>query len=99
MVLVRLAYAADLPTPEEALRALGDDGAGGGAPVSGGGGSAGSTPRMAMAAEGGGARVQANPQAQREPKASAAPVLARLEDIAALASNMRDLKMKHAIEN
>jgi DNA polymerase-3 subunit gamma/tau len=101
MVLVRLAYAADLPTPEEALRALDEGGAAGGAPGSGGGRSTDAGPRMALAAEGGSPRVQASPQPRREPKAAAvaAPAIARLEDVAALAGAMRDLKMKHAVEH
>jgi DNA polymerase-3 subunit gamma/tau len=101
MALVRLAYAADLPTPEEALRSLGDDNAGGGTPMSGGRQSSDTAPRMALAAEGGSARVQASPQSNQQPKAAAvaAPVIARLEDVAALAGAMRDLKMKHAIEH
>ncbi len=41
MVLVRLAFAADLPTPEEALRQMGD---GGGRPSGGGGGGGGAAP-------------------------------------------------------
>jgi DNA polymerase-3 subunit gamma/tau len=98
MVLVRLAYAADLPTPEEALRSLPEEGAGGGASGSPGSGrSSDSTPRMVRAAEGG--RMQAAPQPRREPTAMAAPTLARLEDVAALAGTMRDLKMKHAVEH
>jgi DNA polymerase-3 subunit gamma/tau len=98
MVLVRLAYAADLPTPEEVLRSLPEEGAGGGASGSPGAGrSADSAPRMARAAEGG--RMQAAPQPRREPTAMAAPTLARLEDVAALAGTMRDLKMKHAVEH
>lgn len=52
MVLVRIAYAADLPSPEEALRKLRDmgDGGGGGAPsVSGSSGGGGASARLAMA--------------------------------------------------
>ncbi len=56
MVLVRLAYAADLPDPGEALALLRQGGAapsGGGAPMTGGGGPGGP---VAMAAGGGGGR-------------------------------------------
>jgi DNA polymerase-3 subunit gamma/tau len=98
MVLVRLAFAADLPTPDEALRALADGGAtggGAGAPSKAGPGSA---PRLALAAEG-----RARPMPQAEPLADAVsspgPRLASLEDIAALAVKKRDLKVKHAVEN
>ncbi|MEX0589601.1 MAG: DNA polymerase III subunit gamma/tau, partial [Xanthobacteraceae bacterium] len=59
MVLVRLAFAADLPTPDEALRALreGDGGGGNAAGASGGtpsGGSGRPGARLSVAAEGGG---------------------------------------------
>jgi DNA polymerase-3 subunit gamma/tau len=99
MVLVRLAYAADLPTPDEALRALEDGGS------SGAGGSGGSSTgpaagtRMQMASEGG-ARASAAPRRDPVPRASApaAPQLAKFEDIVALAGAKRDLQTKHAIE-
>ncbi len=98
MVLVRLAYASDLPTPDEALKML-KDGSGAvptgspaksAAPVS--------APRMSMAAEGG---VRARPAAQAEaaPAPANIPRLSTIEDIAALAGEKRDLKIKHAIEN
>jgi DNA polymerase-3 subunit gamma/tau len=98
MVLVRLAFAADLPTPDEALRALAQGGAvGAGAPSKT---SPGSAPRLSLAAEGGG---RARPSMQAEPAveavAASAPRLASLEDIAALAVAKRDLKVKHAIEH
>lgn len=98
MVLVRLAYASDLPTPDEALRML-KDGSGavaGGAvakttpPVS--------APRLSIAAEGG-ARSRPMPQQEQAPDAVAGPRLSTLEDIVALAVAKRDLKTKHAIEN
>ena len=103
MLLVRLAFAADLPTPDEALRALrdGDGSAGGSPPASGGSKSPGSTARLAYAAEGGG-RAGATPMRAPETKAAApaqAPRLAHLADVAALAASRRDLKIKHAIEH
>jgi DNA polymerase III subunit gamma/tau len=101
MVLVRLAYAADLPTPDEALRALREgEGDGGGAPSAGAKPSDGG-PRLSLAADGGGATARAIRQPAREPEVSAKalPVLARLEDIAALAATKRDLKLKHAVEH
>jgi DNA polymerase III subunit gamma/tau len=99
MVLVRLAFAADLPTPDEALRALGEGGAAGGAaggPLKAGPGSA---PRLALAAEGGRARPSMQAEPASDAVASPAPRLASLEDIAALAVVKRDLKVKHAIEH
>ncbi len=99
MVLVRLAYAADLPTPEEALRQLGDEGAGE-AVAAGAPRSPDSGPRLARTAEGGSTRPRAMPQSAPEPEAvaPAAPPLARLEDVAALAAAKRDLKIKDAVE-
>lgn len=111
MVLVRLAYAADLPDPGEALALLKSGGtisAGGGAPAQGGaGGSSGGPaasfePRPKLAAiAGGGAqrppqvRPQAAPQVQ---PAVPAVALGSLQDCAALASEKRDIPMKVAIE-
>ncbi len=100
MVLVRLTYAADLPTPDEALKALREgDNAGGGAPSAGAKPSDGG-PRLSIAADGG-ATARAIRQPAREPEASvkALPVLATLEDVAALAAAKRDIKLKHAVEN
>jgi len=97
MVLVRLAYASDLPTPDEALRMLKD---GSGAVASGASAKAAPTsaPRMAIAAEGG---ACSRPVAQTEsaPAPVSGPRLSTLEDVAALAGEKRDLKIKHAIEN
>lgn len=97
MVLVRLAFASDLPTPDEALRAL-KDGSGAvasGAPAKNSSPSA--APRLSLAAEGG---SRARPALQTEPEdAVSGPRLASLEDIAALAVSKRDLKMKHAVEH
>ncbi len=102
MVLVRLAYASDLPTPDEALRMLKD---GSGAVPSGGAAPKSaptSAPRLSLAAEGGSrARPMTQPVAQAEHvvEAVAGPRLASLEDVAALAAERRDLKIKHAVEN
>jgi DNA polymerase-3 subunit gamma/tau len=103
MVLVRLAYASDLPTPDEALRMLKDGSgavpAGGAAPKS----APVSAPRLSLAAEGGArARSVTQPVVQTDYIAEAAasgPRLASLEDVAALAAEKRDLKIKHAVEN
>jgi DNA polymerase-3 subunit gamma/tau len=69
---------------------------GGGAPKS----APTSAPRLQLAADGGG---RARPVAEREyaveTVALNGPRLAMLEDIAALAAEKRDIKMKHAIEN
>jgi DNA polymerase-3 subunit gamma/tau len=100
MVLVRLAYAADLPTPDEALRALKEGGPSReanppavSAPGSGDG-------RARLAATGGGSRSQRPlPQtaARDEPEQSAR--FDRFEDVVALAAQKRELKLKHALEH
>jgi DNA polymerase-3 subunit gamma/tau len=107
MVLVRIAYAADLPTPDEAVRALGD--------VSRGNGSAGKT-LMSSQAPAPTASAAPLPRPSRGPIASAAPAASpRDEPIAqnnemparavkdfaaliALAGEKRDLAMKSALE-
>jgi DNA polymerase III subunit gamma/tau len=107
MVLVRIAYAADLPTPDEAVRALGD--------TSRGNGSAAKT-LMSSQAPAPMASAAPMPRASRGPVASAAPAApprdepiaqnnetpARaVKDFAALivlAGEKRDLAMKSALE-
>ena len=109
MVLVRLAYAADLPTPDEALRKLKDmpepEASAPPSPPSGGGGGMGGGAMTAMAA-GGGARLsvaaRSEPAPQRvaaEPVAVAGPQLSSLADVVALATQKRDLMLKHAVES
>ena len=111
MVLVRLAYAADLPTPDEALRTLASSP--GGAPVrgsadSGGGGTSASAsqPPMQSRSQGQAAlsvATRADPvvQAARSsapPAAQSAIRLARFEDLVALAAEKRDIAAKIALE-
>jgi DNA polymerase-3 subunit gamma/tau len=91
MALIRLCYAADLPGPEEALKALRDGepaGGGGGAPMpSGGGGS------------GGGATAQARMTApQPQTTTQPAPTLASFEDVVALIDARRDVSLKLDVE-
>ena len=100
MVLVRLAHASDLPTPDEALKALRD---GGGirneaAPVR-------PPPRgdgmpMAVASSAGTASSTPRPNPAPAPKAVSAtmPRLESFADIVAMAGDERDLKLKHALE-
>ena len=103
MALVRLAHAADLPTPDEALRLLRDGGG------QGSGGNGGSGPRPPMG--GGATALAARPvlaAANPAPVAIAAPApqarasaLAQpesLEELVALASRQRDIAMKIALE-
>ena len=92
MVLVRLAYAADLPTPDEALRAL-RDGASrtvetGAAPTRSPGG-----PVLATA------QARAQPAETRPaPVEAAAPRLRRFADLVALAGERRAIGLKDALE-
>jgi DNA polymerase-3 subunit gamma/tau len=99
MVLVRLAHAADLPTPDEALKALRDNPAPRGeapaydAPPPGNGGGA----RMSA---GNGGPVLSRPTPAPAPRPSAEPT-ARFDNFAALvahAAATRDLRLKHALE-
>jgi DNA polymerase III subunit gamma/tau len=108
MVLVRIAYAADLPTPDEVIRSLGDSARGNG---SGAAPSAPASPRADMPARsdmprgGGGTRSQlASAAPLQEPVARGAEdnaparALNRFEDLIALAAEKRDVSMKSALE-
>jgi DNA polymerase III subunit gamma/tau len=107
MVLVRIAYAADLPTPDEVIRSLGDTARGNGA------GAAPSAPmsradplaRSEMPRGGGGTRSQlASAAPLQEPVARGAEdnaparALNRFEDLIALAAEKRDVSLKSALE-
>ncbi|MBL0922829.1 MAG: hypothetical protein IBJ10_11980, partial [Phycisphaerales bacterium] len=102
MVLVRLCYAADLPTPDEALKALRNGatpppaaprspGSGGGG---GGGGSAASGGGPVLAAS----RAEPLPRAEAAPQAAPTLRLARFEDVVALAGEKRELVLRAALE-
>ena len=83
MVLVRIAYAADLPTPDDVVRSLTDSG--GGAPARGGGGGAGAAAPAPVASQMFAPRFAAArgaPRAQvvaSQPMASNAPAVRRDE--------------------
>ena len=114
MVLVRIAYAADLPTPDEVVRSLGEGG--GGAPArpssNGGGTSAGATASQSFAprfeASRGSPRssAQASPRPSDEPVAQlgaadeAAPTLSlgSFDALIALVADKRDITTKMALE-
>jgi DNA polymerase III subunit gamma/tau len=108
MVLVRLAYAADLPTPDEALRKLGFGAPEGGSSAGGSAPSPGrsaptmsSAPRANYSSDGGGrATVMQAAPAQGLPAAEAAPrtTFARLEDVIARAAAERDIQLKIMLE-
>jgi DNA polymerase-3 subunit gamma/tau len=108
MVLVRLAHAADLPTPDEALRILKE--AGGSAPVprsaigqtagpgaASRGVSAGPSRPVLAHSNAGSALLQQPPVAASNP-APALPKVASFADIVALASQNRDVSLKVALE-
>ena len=101
MVVVRLAYAADLPPPDEVLRRLSQ---GGGAPSGAGtpaprgpsGGSGGAS-RAALAVASSTPRPAVVARAPA-PAPSVAVRLHRLEDVVALAADKRDIQLKTALE-
>jgi len=96
MVLVRLAYAADLPTPDEALRALRD-----GNPLPAGGPPVPAAPPPSGPASSGNmalATSQARPQPRPEPQGAPALRLRRFEDVVALAGEKREIVLKAALE-
>jgi DNA polymerase-3 subunit gamma/tau len=98
MVLVRLAYAADLPTPDEVLRRLAQQppAATIAQPVRTGA-PAGVSARGSLAADLGTApaKAPAAPKTLQEPQLR----LARFEDIVALAAAQRDIQLKVALEH
>ncbi|UZE50265.1 DNA polymerase III subunit gamma/tau [Rhodopseudomonas sp. P2A-2r] len=111
MVLVRIAYVADLPTPDEAIRMLDQNGGGsspvipGGAPPQGGGSSSGASSMQASLPRGpsmprGGAEMQPRPQ-MIVSDAAPAPVVMKIvtfPELVALAAEKRDLMLKAALE-
>ena len=113
MVLVRIAYAADLPTPDEVIRSLGDGARGNSAGASAGGQASSRAdvpartearsemprggPRAALAAA---PAEMAAPQPLARSEETAAPVhaLANFEELIALAAEKRDIGIKSALE-
>ncbi|WP_084798674.1 DNA polymerase III subunit gamma/tau [Pleomorphomonas koreensis] len=93
MVLVRLAYAADLPTPDEALRMLKDGTFPGLTPPVGGPSPGGDGPRARAANGFSGAALR-----RAEPEAAAGPRLDSFEAVVALAESNRDIGLKFALE-
>ncbi len=91
MALIRLCYAADLPGPEEALKALRD-----GAPI-GGGGPGGGVSVGGGGSSGGAASAHA-PMTMAAPGAQAMPVLASFDDVMALIAAKRDIGLRLDVE-
>jgi DNA polymerase III subunit gamma/tau len=102
MVLVRIAYSADLPTPDEAIRSLSKGSGASAAPAvrpQGNGGSASAPQSYAAMSPRGSAAP--SPRPSNEPVAQqAAPVLSisTFSQIVALAAEKRDISMKLALE-
>ena len=111
MVLVRIAYVADMPTPDEAIRMLEQNGGGSPAasdstasrsvPASTVSAMPASPPRAAASAPRAGAEASARPQMLApSPEQGAAPALriASFPQLVALAADKRDLLTKAALE-
>jgi DNA polymerase-3 subunit gamma/tau len=112
MVLVRIAYVADMPTPDEAIKMLEQNG--GASPVVGGNGASRSAPaapvstmqspapRAAAPAQRSGAEASARPQmvapSPEAHSAHAALRIASFPELVALAGEKRDLLTKAALE-
>jgi DNA polymerase-3 subunit gamma/tau len=95
MVLIRLAYAADLPGPEAGLELLRS----GGTIPPPGGGAARRPLHQGNGGGGGGATMaQAQPRPSLNAQANPGPRLASFADIAALAEARRDIALKYEIE-
>ena len=100
MVLVRLAYAADLPSPDEALKRLTSspgEPSGSPSPRGGGGGPSGASAALSSAPRLAAAQPSfAPPEAKRE----GAPtlVLNNFAELVALAGTQRDIQLKTALE-
>ncbi|HLJ72853.1 MAG TPA: DNA polymerase III subunit gamma/tau, partial [Roseiarcus sp.] len=93
MALIRLAYAADLPSPEEALRKLAESGDRPAvAPLA--------APRGPAGGASAALRAEPRPAPAAAPQAAAAPGprLARFEDVVALARSKRDIQLQAALE-
>ncbi len=109
MVLIRIAYTADLPSPDAIIRALGSGGgaAGAGRPAGGGGAQPErgplnvdtSTPPGMARASGGDSDGVAAGLPQGVAARASLPDPRSLAEIADLAGNMRDIKIKMLIEN
>jgi len=106
MVLVRIAYAADLPAPDEIVRSL-REGVPASERVAGNGGSASAADATALRPDAPRAGMRVTSSAAINPVARAASpssepatglTLGRFEDIVALATEKRDLQIKAALE-
>ncbi|WP_158915345.1 DNA polymerase III subunit gamma/tau [Caulobacter sp. S45] len=94
MALIRLCYAADLPGPEEALKAIQrGEGIGGGAPVGGSSSPAPSGGGLRAVAGGGGQYGGAQPSVRAVTQPEAAVMLQTFEDVVKLIDARRDVTL------
>jgi DNA polymerase-3 subunit gamma/tau len=93
MAVIRLCYAADLPGPEEALKALRD-----GEFTPGGGGGGGGNVSMGGGGSGGGSIAQARTLSAPQPAQQPAPTLATFEDMVRLLGAKREITLKMDVE-
>ncbi len=110
MVLVRIAYVADMPTPDEAIKMLEQNGgalpamAGNGARSAPGPGTSSMQPAPARASSAPRSAVEASPRPQMSapmPEPTSAPAVLRIAsfpELVALAAEKRDLLTKAALE-
>jgi DNA polymerase-3 subunit gamma/tau len=109
MVLVRIAYVADLPTPDEAIRMLEQNGGGPSPVVTVGAASRGAPAPSASSMGVSSVRAAAAPQIQAAPRPQPAPIrdgepsaavrLTSFPQLVALAAQHRDLMTKAALES
>jgi DNA polymerase III subunit gamma/tau len=100
MALIRLAYASDLPTPEETIRKLSQtsEGPRQAPPLPSGGGGPRASMRLAVTEP---TPVVSAPPARAPapaPPAPSAPRLAHFEDVVALARSKRDIQLTQSLE-
>jgi DNA polymerase III subunit gamma/tau len=100
MTLIRLAYASDLPTPEEALRKLGQatDGPRHAPPPSSGGGGPGPRASLRLATDAAPAESAPSLSAPSAPAPAPVTRLKSFDDVVALARAKRDIQLVQSLE-
>ncbi|BBF94868.1 DNA polymerase III subunit gamma/tau [Blastochloris tepida] len=98
MVLVRIAYAADLPTPDEALRRLAELANGNAAPSLSAGPNGGARAQLVAPVGGSIGGPVASALARPSPQAEAGIRLETFEELVALAASRRDILLKTQLE-
>ncbi len=97
MVLIRLLFAAELPTPGDLIKQVRDGGSAGIAGQLGGGGMGGGSPRGTAMSSGSTVSAARIP-AERQPAMQAQATLASFEDVAELFGQRREVLLQNAIE-